>query len=115
MAAVHARNRDVYELTQSIGRQIAPQEAIAGVDHLIRFVKSMPESPLIVVDALDESIEPTAVMSELLLRIIDERNASGGPICRMLVARGMRSGFRISSVLPLRMPLLILTRLTLAA
>ncbi|MCV7071309.1 WD40 repeat domain-containing protein [Mycolicibacterium rufum] len=94
MAAVHARNRDVYELTQSIGRQIAPQEAIAGVDHLIRFVKSMPESPLIVVDALDESIEPTAVMSELLLRIIDERNASGGPICRMLV--GTRDEERFS-------------------
>jgi hypothetical protein len=84
MAASHARQRSLAELTQSLASQL-DFGACPGPADLIDKVRRSPTRPLIVLDALDEAIDPAALMVELLLPLIAAMDGSGDPACRLLI------------------------------
>ncbi|MFE3188395.1 hypothetical protein ACFXHA_05260 [Nocardia sp. NPDC059240] len=77
MAAVHARNREVAELVASIARQLGFENTTNTAD-LITKLRLSPRS-IVVLDALDEAIDP----SDVLLRLLVPLAAAG--VCRLLV------------------------------
>ncbi len=86
LAAVHARQRRARELLASLGRQLELSEPPEGW-HLPAFTAALitlPQSPVIVVDALDEAVETAATM-ELILRLAGLLRADGTTACRLLV------------------------------
>jgi DnaJ-class molecular chaperone len=81
LAAVHARQRSAEDLTLSLARQLTldPDDVVAAIA-----ARRVP--PVIVIDALDEAIDPEAVMSGLLLPLARDVREDGQPVCRLLVA-----------------------------
>ncbi|MFI7121945.1 hypothetical protein [Amycolatopsis sp. NPDC049868] len=76
LVAVHARQCDVREIAASIGRQLGLGELTP--DTLLPKLAGRPgERPVIVLDALDEAIDPESVLHELVLPLAER--------CRMLV------------------------------
>jgi WD40 repeat protein len=90
LAAVHARQRRLSEVMASLGRQLRSPEPPGGwtPPRLIEALGKRTRSPAIVLDALDEALDPTALMTVLLIPLAQTRRPGGGPLCRLLV--GMR-------------------------
>jgi hypothetical protein len=90
VGAVHARQRTVDELMSSLGHQLRLSAPALGwtPPELVRAISELPAVPVIVVDAIDEALEPRRVMSDLLLPLASARHGDETPVCRLLV--GMR-------------------------
>jgi hypothetical protein len=69
LGAVHARQRRFEELISSLARQFGLSESGEGwtVSRLISGLAALPSTPVIVVDAVDEALDPVRVMNEFLL------------------------------------------------
>ncbi|MBM2619439.1 hypothetical protein JIG36_28185 [Actinoplanes sp. LDG1-06] len=91
LVAVHARELSVSALLGQAAEQLAlPAET--GPWTGARFataVRDLPAPPVLVVDAVDEALNPAA-LAALLLDLVDARREDGGPACRILI--GSRSG-----------------------
>jgi hypothetical protein len=88
IAAVHARQRGLAEVTESLARQLG-FNGCASPGDLVAKVRQSPTVPLLVVDALDEALEPASLMDRLLSPLIAARDDHGAPACRLMV--GVRS------------------------
>ncbi len=82
LLAVHARQRSLREIVQSLARQLG-LPGTGNVADLLEAVRGPGDPPVVVVDALDEAIDPERVMTDLLLPLHGE---TGG--ARLVV--GMR-------------------------
>lgn len=87
LGAVHARQRTCEEIVASLGRQFGLAEPFAGWSPrtLIRELTELPVTPVIVVDAVDEALDPVRVVSDLLVPLATAEHLDGGPVCRLLV------------------------------
>ncbi|MEU3601145.1 hypothetical protein ABZ714_20865 [Streptomyces sp. NPDC006798] len=97
-AAVHARGRDAGQLATSIGKQLRlsslPPRGLTPAE-LVRRLTGTAERrrgpvPTVVVDALDEALDPGELVEVLLLPLaltrVDQHSRSGPrPVCRLLV------------------------------
>lgn len=86
LAVVHARQRRVRELLASLGKQLGmphPQEGW-DVSQFMEALIALPESPMIVIDALDEAIESSGA-KDLVLKLTHLAKADGTSACRLLV------------------------------
>jgi WD40 repeat protein len=84
LAAVHARQRNVADVTSSLARQLGLQEVGTAADLMLAITR-LPYRPVIVVDALDEADNGVELMSELLMPLATVRTPDGGPVARVLV------------------------------
>jgi len=87
LGAVHARQRRCEELVASLARQFGLSSSgerwtVAG---LVRGLATLPTTPVIVVDAVDEALDPQRVMNELLLPLALTTHLDDRPVCRLLV------------------------------
>nr|BFF25020.1 hypothetical protein GCM10025732_29850 [Glycomyces mayteni] len=92
VAAVHARQLQTAEIIESIAKQYAEQDqsdhrlmnepTVAG---LRNWMYEQQESPMLIIDALDEATSPETT-AEVLLRPLLSVRKHQKPICRMLVA-----------------------------
>ncbi|MFF0204597.1 AAA family ATPase [Streptomyces sp. NPDC005017] len=83
-AAVHARQRDLFEVCASVGRQLGTD--VRTPQRLLEELRGMPTPPIVVVDALDEMVQSTDVMHQLLLPLTERARSDGRPLARILVA-----------------------------
>ncbi|MEV4639941.1 caspase family protein [Actinoplanes sp. NPDC049548] len=87
LVAIHARQRGLDEIVISIARQLeldAPPEGWTAAA-LIGAISRLPVSPVLIVDALDECSEASAVQVLLLVPLATARNAEGRAIARLVV------------------------------
>ncbi|MEV4150161.1 AAA family ATPase [Amycolatopsis sp. NPDC049691] len=80
LAAVHGRHRDVRGFVDSIGSQLFARHEVRTPQVLLSRVRRRPAPAVIVVDAMDEAVEPATVWSELLGPLLATGN------CRIAVA-----------------------------
>lgn len=92
VAAVHARQRRLEEVTRSFIEQLhgqgnpkLDQDRVSSVTDLAEWVKAQIEPPLFVLDALDEAVKPEELVHVLLRPLLAVRRDSR-PACRVLVA-----------------------------
>ncbi|WP_331768969.1 hypothetical protein OG948_34445 (plasmid) [Embleya sp. NBC_00888] len=90
-AAVHARQRDVSEVCDSIARQLDVDAR--SPDRLLKTLRNNATPPVVVVDALDEMVQGSEVMDRLLLPLARDRRNDGRPLARVLVATRPYSAF----------------------
>ncbi|MER5218155.1 hypothetical protein ABT063_48605 [Streptomyces sp. NPDC002838] len=90
LAAVHARERHLNDVVASIARQLKLPTPADGwhAQSLIGAIATLPVPPPIVLDALDEAVDPESITTNLLLPLARATRSDGRPICRLLV--GMR-------------------------
>ncbi|MFE5564855.1 hypothetical protein ACFQ68_07685 [Amycolatopsis japonica] len=99
LGAVHARQRRVPELVDSLARQFGLSRPGEGrsVAALIGEMSTLPVTPVIVVDAVDEALDPNRMIKDFLFPLTEARRLDNTPICRLLI------GFRPwPEFLPLR-------------
>jgi hypothetical protein len=96
MAAVHARQRSLDEIVASIARQLNLDEPRGGwtTAALVEAIAAMACPPAVVVDALDECPQWSAVQSLLLLPLSSTRRDDGTAACRLLVGTRPWEQFR---------------------
>ncbi|MFC8670663.1 AAA family ATPase, partial [Streptomyces sp. NPDC057199] len=90
LAAVQARQRSLPAVLDALARQLnllAPA-AEWTAKAFMEAVRALPEPPVLVVDALDEAIDPGHVTQGLLLPLTGACRPDGRPVCRVLL--GMR-------------------------
>ncbi|MFF4349562.1 hypothetical protein [Streptomyces sp. NPDC001530] len=90
LAAVHARQRTLDEVIAAIVRQLklpTPADAWQPAT-LVQALGRLTAPPPVVVDALDEAIDPLSICDELLVPLARAARPDGKPVCRLLV--GMR-------------------------
>jgi hypothetical protein len=112
LVAVHARQRNLADVTASLARQLAKVLAPpvpdgsrqaqddpppipadpAGLVAALAAADAGQPVPVIVLDALDESIGAQAIIDELIVPLVDARRPDGTPACRVLVGT-RRDGF----------------------
>lgn len=103
LAVVHARQRTLGDITQSLARQWrlsrADESGDWTVDQLLDALTNAPnyDRPVAIVDALDEAERPEDVASALLGRLASGLNNEGGPLCKLLV--GTRPEPRFAALL----------------
>jgi hypothetical protein len=102
LAAVHARQRTLPEITASVQRQLSATEnsavrMVARAEmggaissevtptELIAEIAARPTPPVIVLDALDEALGAQQILDELLLPLAAARRSDGSLACRLLV------------------------------
>ena len=88
MAAVHARQRGLAEITESLARQLGFPSSLS-VGSFIERVCRSSSRPMLVVDAVDEALDSGDLTEQLLLPLASAHDADGFPACRLLV--GVRS------------------------
>ena len=88
IAAVHARQRGIAEITESVARQLG-FDGCASPGDLVDKIRRSSTSPTLVIDALDEALEPASLMNQLIFPLVTARSESGAPVCRLLA--GVRS------------------------
>ncbi|MFF3536402.1 AAA family ATPase [Streptomyces sp. NPDC002466] len=95
LVAVHARHRSVDEVVASIIVQLTPEGAELAVasseqalDELKRIAQDLPEPVVLVLDAIDESLESGRIVGNLLPELLRTLRSDGRPAFRVLV--GMR-------------------------
>ncbi|WP_026931471.1 ATP-binding protein [Glycomyces tenuis] len=93
IAAVHARQMRIEQVTASITKQLARQLRPGAMpdeptpDGLIAALKALDEPPLLLVDALDEAIGPEQIADTLLRGLLQQaKRDDGRPVCRLLIA-----------------------------
>ncbi|MFJ7334504.1 AAA family ATPase [Streptomyces sp. NPDC101116] len=90
IAAVQARQRGLETLLEVLARQlrlVAPARGWTAEDFVFA-VRALHDPPVIVLDALDEALDPADVTERLLVPLASGRRHDGGAVCRLLV--GMR-------------------------
>ncbi|MFD9938704.1 AAA family ATPase [Streptomyces massasporeus] len=90
IAAVQARQRGLETLLDVLAAQlrlVAPARGWTAEDFVFA-VRALRDPPVIVLDALDEALDPADITDRLLLPLTSERRYDGGAVCRLLV--GMR-------------------------
>ncbi|WP_406300067.1 hypothetical protein OG948_33415 [Embleya sp. NBC_00888] len=97
LSAVHARQRPMPQVVHSLCEQLGLPSAISTPARLCRAVALLQRRPAIIVDALDEAVNPVELMNELLLPLARVVRPDGSAACR--VAVGMRPW---ADLLPLR-------------
>jgi WD40 repeat protein len=87
MAAVHARQRELDDLVASLARQLTFDSPSDGWSPkaLVEAVTASDVPPTVVLDALDEAVDPVRVTGELVLPLACSRRPDGGPACRLLI------------------------------
>ncbi|MEV6551491.1 AAA family ATPase [Streptomyces sp. NPDC051597] len=90
LAAVQARQRSMEMLLSALADQLHLAAPDAGWTPrvFIEVVSARDERPTVVVDALDEALDPAAVTEQLLLPLVTAQRADGRSSCRVVV--GMR-------------------------
>ncbi|WLW51536.1 hypothetical protein [Streptomyces sp. YU58] len=90
LAAVHARQRTLDDVVAAVVRQLRLPTPADGWQPatLVQALGSLAVPPPVVIDALDEAIDPEAVCTELLLPLARAVRPDGRPVCRLLI--GMR-------------------------
>ncbi|RAY15331.1 hypothetical protein DPM19_11535 [Actinomadura craniellae] len=83
LAAIHARRRTLDEVTASIARQLGLPPP-GDPARLIAAMRDLPVPPVLVLDALDEAEDGTALMNHLLLPLAADRTERGAT-ARLLV------------------------------
>lgn len=94
VAAVNARNRDIGELVSSLARQLRATAAVRAPAELFEHLRSLPSAPLIVLDALDEAVDPREIQLRLLVPLASEPG-----LCRLIV--GVRHEARFGPIFDL--------------
>ncbi|MCX0274938.1 WD40 repeat domain-containing protein [Nocardia zapadnayensis] len=87
LAAVHARGRTAGQVLASIAHQLdldLTAEAAVDASVLAGLLPDAGEVPAVIVDALDETDDPTAVCAELV-RLAGAVRSDGRPVVRMVV------------------------------
>ena len=85
LVAVHAQGRTTDEVMDLIGRQCDPRASVSSVDHLVDLLSWQPRPPVIVIDAVDEAVDPTGLVDVL------QTLGRAKPVrCRLLI--GARTG-----------------------
>ncbi|WP_160161723.1 WD40 repeat domain-containing protein [Embleya hyalina] len=96
MAAVHARGRTRHEILAAIVRQLVPDDPrpddLLDAGALARLLGDGPHTPAILVDALDEALEPAATCADLA-DLAWIRRADRRPAVRLIVAARRRPMF----------------------
>ncbi|WP_446046347.1 AAA family ATPase [Streptomyces olivaceus] len=90
LAAVQARQRTLPDVLAALARQLhlpKPDDQWT-TETFMDAVRALPEPPVLVVDALDEAINPSHVTQGLLLPLTGACRPGGQPLCRVLL--GMR-------------------------
>lgn len=97
LGAVHARQRRVPELVDSLVRQFGLPQPGRGrsVEGLIGELAGLPVTPVIVVDAVDEALDPKRVIRDFLLPLVGARQLDDTPVCRLLVGFRPWQEFRL--------------------
>ncbi|ONF70442.1 hypothetical protein AVR91_0216625 [Amycolatopsis keratiniphila subsp. keratiniphila] len=87
LGAVHARQRRVPELVDSLVRQFGLPQPSRGrsVSGLIAELAGLPVTPVVVVDAVDEALDPNRMIRDFLMPLISARQLDDTPVCRLLV------------------------------
>lgn len=90
LVAVHARERDLAAILRSLARQLGlpRRDREWSLDTMVGALAGLGRAPVIVVDALDEAVDPAGVAAALLA--LAEARPRGAPVCRLLA--GTRSG-----------------------
>jgi hypothetical protein len=89
LAVVHLRERTVDDVVAELARQLG-QPRGGRPEAFVRAVRASPRSPTLILDALDEAIDPGAIVADLIDPLAAAvGGASGGrPACRVLIATG---------------------------
>ncbi|MEC7053618.1 WD40 repeat domain-containing protein [Streptomyces violaceochromogenes] len=90
VAAVQARQRGLETLLDVLARQLKLVAPARGwtPEKFVLAVRDLHEPPVIVLDALDEALDPADVTDRFLLPLTSEHRSDGDAVCRLLV--GMR-------------------------
>jgi WD40 repeat protein len=99
-AAVHARACALAEIVTSLAQQLGLASGTGErwtAAEFVDVVARLDHPPILVVDAVDESTEPEAVVSRLLMPLIRLTRPDGSPACRLLVATRPLLGLGITS------------------
>ncbi|MFD8002622.1 AAA family ATPase [Streptomyces mirabilis] len=90
LAAVQARQRSLPTVLTALARQLnlAMPDEEWSAQAFMEAVRAMPDPPVLVVDALDEAVNPAQVTEGLLLPLTSACRKDGRPVCRVLL--GMR-------------------------
>ncbi|MCX5238958.1 AAA family ATPase [Streptomyces prunicolor] len=95
LVAVHARHRSMDDVIDSIMVQLTPGDVEPAVprgegtlDELIRIANNLPEPVVLILDAVDEALESSHIVCNLLPKLLRTLRADGRPAFRALV--GMR-------------------------
>ena len=101
LVAVHARQRSLADVVAAVGDQLGLTEPAGGwtAAELISALSRLDAVPTVVVDGLDEAVNPAALVSVLLLPLSNAVDGEGKPQCRLLV--GTRSGPHWPQIAPL--------------
>ncbi|MFG2042352.1 Hsp70 family protein [Dactylosporangium sp. NPDC048998] len=93
LAAVHARQRTTQQVIDSIARQLGfkvpkpgsavDPESLTAAELIAAVIDAIPH-PVVIVDALDEAIDGSEIMEQLLLPMAQGRHPDGEPV-RLLV------------------------------
>ncbi|WP_370383702.1 hypothetical protein [Catenulispora sp. GAS73] len=92
LAGLHLRERDLRAAVQGLRRQLnlpSAANVLPGTeddaDALVAAIITLPNPPVIVVDALDEAVGQEMIVGGLLSPLAVARRADGAPACRLLV------------------------------
>ncbi|MFJ3619861.1 AAA family ATPase [Streptomyces iakyrus] len=90
IAAVQARQRGLETLLDVLARQLRLVVPTRGwtPEEFVFAVRALHDPPVIVLDALDEALDPADVTDRLLLPLTSEHRSDGSAACRLLI--GMR-------------------------
>ncbi|WP_033261940.1 ATP-binding protein [Amycolatopsis vancoresmycina] len=87
-AAVHARARDVSDVVTSFAAQLGlaapPADAERIVDFFANQLATLPQPPVLVIDAVDESLDSRTLVDDFIAPLLRKR-ASDRPLCRIMV------------------------------
>lgn len=89
LAAVHARQRSPRQVVESVAAQLAVPRRDAEswtAATLVSQIRGLESPPAVVIDALDESTDPRALLAEFILPLATARRMDGTPACWLLVA-----------------------------
>ena len=99
LAAVHARQHDLTEITASLGRQLLggdggvyPGENLypgpdlypsgpRSPEELVAALRELPDPPIVILDALDEALDPAPLINRLLLPLAQTVRDDGRQVC----------------------------------
>ncbi|WP_147465251.1 WD40 repeat domain-containing protein [Streptomyces sp. 1114.5] len=87
LVAVQARQRSLGDLISALAGQLHLPGPATGwtAAAFVEAVAALSEPPTVVVDAVDEAIDPGALTADLLLPLADSRRADGRHECRLVV------------------------------
>ncbi|MFD5159673.1 AAA family ATPase, partial [Streptomyces hawaiiensis] len=90
LAAVQARQRSLTSVLSALARQLSLPQPVGDwtAETFVDALRRVPEPPVLVVDALDEAVDPGQVTQGLLMPLTGACRTDGRPVCRVLL--GMR-------------------------